>query len=41
MTSDGRDTVDGTITPTKTFDDVDTSQVGSYTVTYSCAIKDG
>ena len=30
------DTVDGTITPTKTFDDVDTSQVGSYTVTYSC-----
>ena len=32
-----RDTVDGTITPTKTFDDVDTSQVGSYTVTYSCA----
>ena len=31
------DTVDGTITPTKTFDDVDTSQVGSYTVTYSCA----
>ena len=32
-----RDTVDGTITPTKTFDNVDTSQVGSYTVTYSCA----
>ena len=31
------DTVDGTITPTKTFDDVDTSQVGTYTVTYSCA----
>ena len=31
------DTVDGTITPIKTLDDVDTSQVGTYTVTYSCA----
>ena len=30
------DAVDGPITPTKTFDDVDTSKVGSYTVTYSC-----
>ena len=35
--ADCLDGVDGTITPTKTFDDVDTSQVGSYTVTYSCA----
>ena len=35
--ADCLDGVDGTITPTKTFDNVDTSQVGSYTVTYSCA----